>query len=406
VTGLLPETEEQRLIRQTAAAIAARYGHAYYAERARSGGDLHELWSELGQAGLLGVHLPEEYGGGGAGLSELVIVLEELAAHGLPLLLAVISPAICGSVIAAHGSPDLRHAWLPGLASGRRRMAFALTEPDAGSNSHNVTTTARPAGEGWTVTGGKYYISAVDQCEAMLLVARDDGVAGPSGSGVAPGDGVSPRASTESPGRPRLSLFVVPTGAPGVTIAPIDTALVSPDRQFTVFLDDVKVGPDALIGSAGGGLRQVFAGLNPERILAAALCNGIGRYAIAKASDYARTRQVWSQPIGAHQGIAHPLAQAHVNVQLARLATARAAELIDAGQDAAEAANIAKLAAADAGLAALDQAIQTHGGNGLAREYGLSDLWFVTRLMRTAPVSREMVLNFVATHSLRLPASY
>jgi alkylation response protein AidB-like acyl-CoA dehydrogenase len=387
MTDVVPQTQEQRLIRQSAAAIAARYGHAYYAERARSGGDLHELWSELGQAGLLGVHLPDDYGGGGAGLSELVIVLEELAAHGLPLLLAVISPAICGSVIAAHGSPDLKHRWLPGLASGSQRMAFALTEPDAGSNSHNVTTAASPAGDGWTISGGKYYISAVDQCEAMLLVARDDGLAGVSG-------------------KPRLSLFIVPTDAPGVTIAQIDTALVSPDRQFTVFLDQVQVGPDALLGVAGDGLRQVFAGLNPERVLAAALCNGIGRYAIAKASQYARTRQVWSQPIGAHQGIAHPLAQAHVNVQLARLATARAAELIDSGQDAAEAANIAKLAAADAGLAALDQAIQTHGGNGLAREYGLSDLWFVTRLMRTAPVSREMVLNFVASHSLRLPPSY
>jgi alkylation response protein AidB-like acyl-CoA dehydrogenase len=386
VTDLVAETEEQRLIRHTAAAIAVRYGHAYYAERARSGGNLDELWSDLGQAGLLGVHLPDEHGGGGAGLGEFVIVLEELAAHGLPLLLAVISPAICGAIIAAHGSPDLKHAWLPGLAGGTRRMAFALTEPDAGSNSHNVSTAARPAGDGWTISGGKYFISAVDQCEAMLLVARDDGLGGP--------------------GKPRLSLFVVPTGAPGVTIAPIDTALVSPERQFTVFLDQVQVGPDALIGTAGNGLRQVFAGLNPERILAAALCNGIGRYAIAKASDYARTRQVWSQPIGAHQGIAHPLAQAHVDVQLARLATARAAELLDTGQDAAEAANIAKLAAADAALAALDQAIQTHGGNGLASEYGLSDLWFVTRLMRTAPVSREMVLNFVASHSLRLPPSY
>jgi alkylation response protein AidB-like acyl-CoA dehydrogenase len=386
MTDLVAETEEQRMIRHTAAAIAARYGHAYYAVRARSGGNLDELWSDLGEAGLLGVHLPDEHGGGGAGLSELVIVLEELAAHGLPLLLAVISPAICGAIIAAHGSPDLKHAWLPGLAGGTRRMAFALTEPDAGSNSHNVTTAASPAGDGWTISGGKYYISAVDQCEAMLLVARDDGL--------------------ESAGRPRLSLFIVPTDAPGVTIAQIDTALVSPDRQFTVFLDHVQVGPDALIGVAGNGLRQVFAGLNPERILAAALCNGIGRYAIAKASDYARTRQVWSQPIGAHQGIAHPLAQAHVNVQLARLATARAAELLDTGQDAAEAANIAKLAAADAALAALDQAIQTHGGNGLASEYGLSDLWFVTRLMRTAPVSREMVLNFVASHSLRLPPSY
>jgi alkylation response protein AidB-like acyl-CoA dehydrogenase len=261
-------------------------------------------------------------------------------------------------------------------------MAFALTEPDAGSNSHNVSTTARRTPGGWVITGGKYYISAADECEALLLVARDDSV---------------PRG---------LSLFVVPTDANGLTLQPIPTALVSPDRQFTIFLDEVEVGEDTLIGAAGAGFRQVFAGLNPERILAAALCNGIGRYAIGKAAGYARQRKVWSEPIGAHQGVAHPLAEAHVHVELARLATARAAELFDAGQDAAEAANIAKLAAADAALAALDQSIQTHGGNGLALEYGLADLWFVTRLMRTAPVSREMVLNYVASHSLGLPQSY
>lgn len=382
MTGLVTDTGDHQLIRQSTAAVAARYGHAYYAGRARDGGHIAELWADLGQAGLLGVHLPEQYGGGGAGLSELVVVTEELAAHGLPLLIAVISPAICGSILAAHASPEMKASWLPGLADGTRRMAFALTEPDAGSNSHNVSTTARRDGLRWVITGGKYYISAADECEALLLVARD--------------------------GRPEggLSLFVVPTDAPGLTLQPIPTALVSPDRQFTVFLDDVQVGEDALIGAAGQGFRQVFAGLNPERILAAALCNGVGRYAIAKAAEYARQRKVWSVPIGAHQGIAHPLAQAHVGVELARLATARAAGLFDSGQDAAEAANIAKLAAADAALAALDQAIQTHGGNGLALEYGLADLWFVTRLMRTAPVSREMVLNYLATHSLGLPSSY
>jgi len=382
MTGLITDTSDHRLIRQSTAAVASRYGHDYYAERARDGGHIAELWADLGQAGLLGVHLPEQYGGGGAGLAELVVVTEELAAHGLPLLIAVISPAICGSILAAHASADMKAAWLPGLADGTRRMAFALTEPDAGSNSHNVSTTARRTPGGWVITGGKYYISAADECEALLLVARDDSV---------------PRG---------LSLFVVPTDANGLTLQPIPTALVSPDRQFTVFLDEVEVGEDTLIGAAGAGFRQVFAGLNPERILAAALCNGIGRYAIGKAAGYARQRKVWSEPIGAHQGIAHPLAEAHVHVELARLATARAAELFDAGQDAAEAANMAKLAAADAALAALDQSIQTHGGNGLALEYGLADLWFVTRLMRTAPVSREMVLNYVASHSLGLPQSY
>ena len=174
MTGLITDSSDHQLIRQSTAAIAARYGHDYYAERARAGGHIAELWAELGQAGLLGVHLPEQYGGGGAGLAELTVVTEELAAHGLPLLIAVISPAICGSILAAHASDAMKASWLPGLADGTRRMAFALTEPDAGSNSHNVSTTARRDGAGWAITGGKYYISAADECEALLLVARDD----------------------------------------------------------------------------------------------------------------------------------------------------------------------------------------------------------------------------------------
>jgi alkylation response protein AidB-like acyl-CoA dehydrogenase len=246
--------------------------------------------------------------------------------------------------------------------------------------------------------------SAADECEALLLVTRDGEAATSGRDGEAAPSGRDGEAAPS--GRSPLSLFVVGADAPGLSMRPIETALTSPDRQFTVFLDQVRVGPDALIGEAGRGLRQVFAGLNPERILAAALCNGVGRYAVAKARDYASQREVWSTPIGAHQGVAHPLAEAHIAVELARLATMRAAEFFDAGQDAAEAANIAKFAAADAALKALDQAIQVHGGNGLALEYGLADLWFVTRLMRTAPVSREMVLNFVAQRSLGLPQSY
>lgn len=386
MAGLIVDSDEHRLIRESVATIASRYGHGYYAERSRDNEHITELWAELGEAGLLGVHLPEEYGGGGAGLSELTVVVEELAAHGIPLLVAVISPAICGSILAAHASPEMKKAWLPGIASGEQKMAFALTEPDAGSNSHNVTTTACRDGDGWVISGGKYYISAADESDALLLVAGDDG--------------------RQENGRRPLSLFVVPTDTPGVTLQPIETALVSPDKQFSVFLDDARVSSDAVIGDPGNGLRQVFAGLNPERVLAAAICNGVGRYAVSKATEYASQRQVWSVPIGAHQGVSHPLAESHIAVELARLATARAAELFDAGKNAAEAANIAKFSAAEAGLTALDQAIQTHGGNGLAREYGLADLWFITRLMRTAPVSREMVLNFVAQHSLGLPQSY
>jgi alkylation response protein AidB-like acyl-CoA dehydrogenase len=384
--ALVNDSVEHKAIRESVAGIADRYGPQYFLQRGRTGEGIEELWKDLGAAGLLGLHLPEDYGGGGGGMAEAVVVVEELAAHGMPLLIWVISPAICGNILSHHASEEMKQAWLPAIADGTKKMAFGLTEPDAGSNSHNVKTTARRTDTGWSISGAKYYISAIDQCDAVLIVAKD--------------------ADHSTPDRSALSLFVVPTDTPGLTFQQIDTSIVSPDKQFSVFLDDVSVGEDALIGVAGNGLRQVFDGLNPERILVGALCGGIGRYAIDKASDYAKQRRVWSTPIGAHQGIAHPLAEAHIAVELSRMATVRSAELFDAGESAGEAANIAKFAASEAALKALDQAIQTHGGNGLSHEYGLSELWFVTRLMRTAPVSREMVLNFIAQTSLGLPRSY
>jgi alkylation response protein AidB-like acyl-CoA dehydrogenase len=173
-----------------------------------------------------------------------------------------------------------------------------------------------------------------------------------------------------------------------------------------LFFDNVEVGENRRIGAEGKGLQIVFEGLNPERILGAAMCLGIADYAMAKACEYANERQVWGSPIGAHQGLSHPLAQAKIELELARLMTRRACAEYDAGIPAGESSNMAKYAAAEAAIHALDQAIQTHGGNGFAREYGLADLWFVVRLLRTAPVSREMVLNYVAEHSLGLPKSY
>ncbi|MHA4854370.1 acyl-CoA dehydrogenase family protein [Rhodococcus sp. MSC1_016] len=386
MTGLVSDSAEHQLIRESVTKIAAKYGPDYYLDLARSGGKPEELWHELGGTGLLGAHIPEEFGGGGAGLTELVVVIEELAANGIPMLLPIISSAICACIIKTHSAQDQKEEWLPGLASGQRRMAFGLTEPNSGSNSHNVSTTARRNEGGWTITGSKYYISAADEAEAILVVARDAEIAADI--------------------RPRLSLFIVPTDAPGLVLQPLDTVLTSTDKQFTVFMDNVQVADNAIIGTPGDGLRQVFSGLNPERITAAALSSGIGRYAISKAQRYAQERQVWTRPIGAHQGVSHPLAEAHIAVELARLATYRSAALIDSDQEAGESANIAKFAAAEASLKALDQSIQVHGGNGFSKEYGLAELWFTARLMRTAPVSREMVLNFVAQTSLGLPRSY
>ncbi|MCX6464861.1 MAG: acyl-CoA dehydrogenase, partial [Pseudonocardiales bacterium] len=317
---------------------------------------------------------------------DMHIVGEELAAAGCPLLMTVVSPTICGTIIQAYGSDELKARWLPGIASGEIIMSFAITEPDAGSNSHNISTHAKKVGGEWVLNGTKYYISGVDEAEAILVVTR---------------------TSTDDRGRGRLSLIVVPTDAPGLTRTVIPVQAVTPEKQFTLFFDDVRVPAENLIGEENDGLRQVFMGLNPERIMGAALGNGIGRYALDKASNYARERKVWDVPIGSHQGVSHPLAHAKIQVELARLMTQRAASLHDAGDPGSgEASNMAKYAAAEAGILALDQAIQTHGGNGMATEYGLATLWGPARLMRTAPISREMILNYVAQHSLKLPRSY
>jgi len=383
------ETSEHQMLREAVRKIASDFGHDYFVEKARADERAHELWEAVARGGFLGVNIPEEYGGGGMGLLELSMVGEELAAGGCPLLLMVVSPAICGSIIARHGTEEQKRQWLPKIAGAEDpswKMAFAITEPDAGSNSHNISTVATRDGDEYRLRGTKYYISGVDESEAMLVVAR---------TGV-----------DEGSGRGKLSLFIVDCDAPGLERTVIPVEIVAPEKQYTVFFDDVRVPADRLVGAEHEGLRQVFSGLNPERIMGAAQGNGIGRYALEKASAYAVERQVWGVPIGMHQGLSHPLAIAKIELDLARLMTTKAAWLYDTGGDAGEAANMAKYASAEASLKALDQAIQTHGGNGLATEYGLATLWGIARLFRTAPVSREMVLNFIAQHSLGLPKSY
>jgi alkylation response protein AidB-like acyl-CoA dehydrogenase len=387
MTAAFVESEERRALRAAVADLGSRYGHEYFVARARAGEKTGELWSEAGKLGYLGVAVPEEYGGGGGGIGDLAAVCEELAAAGSPMLLMVVSPAICATVIARFGTEEQKQRWLPGFADGTTKMAFAITEPDAGSNSHRLATSVRRDGDDWVLDGGKYYISGIDEVEAVLVVARH---VDSSGRRLAP------------------SLMIVPTDAPGFTYQPIDMEIMSPEKQFTCFFDGVRLPSEALVGSEDAGLAQLFAGLNPERIMAASFATGVARRALGKAADYARTRTVWDVPIGAHQGLAHPLAHCAIQVELARVMTQKAAALYDAGQDraAGEAANMAKYAAAEACVAAVDQAIQVHGGNGMSAEYGLGALLGASRVMRIAPVSREMILNFVAQHTLKLPRSY
>ncbi|MFF6789128.1 acyl-CoA dehydrogenase family protein [Streptomyces filamentosus] len=372
------EPREHTELRAAVAALGRRHGPGF---------DRAALWAEAGKLGYLGVNLPEEYGGGGGGMAELSIVLEEAGAAGAPLLMMVVSPAICGTVISRFGTDGQKAAWLPGLADGTRTMAFGITEPDAGSNSHRITTTATRTEDGWVLSGRKVFVSGVDIADATLIVGR---------------------TSDARTGSLKACLFIVPRDTPGFGRRHIEMELDADEKQFELTLDDVHLPADALVGDEDAGLLQLFAGLNPERIMTAAFAIGMGRYALDRAVGYAKERQVWKAPIGSHQAVAHPLAQAHIELELARLMMQKAAKLYDAGDDlgAGEAANMAKYAAAEACVKAVDTAVHTLGGNGLTKEFGLARLVTASRVARIAPVSREMILNYVSIHSLGLPKSY
>ena len=239
--------------------------HEYYFEQAKNGGKMDELWKELAENGFPGCEHSPEYGGEGAGISELAIVCEELARQGCPLLFLMVTPAICASILTQYGSEEQKRKWLPPDGSGEIKMAFAITEPDAGSNTHNLSTRAERVEGGYRIRGTKYYISGVDESAALLLVART--------------------GEENSRAGEALSLFIVPTDVKGLEASPIAVEMVSSEKQFTLFFDDVIVGEESLVGELGRGCQQVFSGLNPERITGAAVVNGIALYALDKVRD-------------------------------------------------------------------------------------------------------------------------
>jgi alkylation response protein AidB-like acyl-CoA dehydrogenase len=381
-------TEEERSIRDTVAKYGAdelRPRIADWYEAASL--PVQEVARGLGELGVLGMHLAG-YGCAGLGAVSYGLACLELEAvdSGLRSLVSV-QGSLAMYAIHAYGSEEQKREWLPRMATGEVIGCFGLTEPDFGSNPAGMRTRARRDGDDWILNGRKIYVSGVDAAQAILIVARTED------------------ART---GRLKPALFAFPTDTPGFEYQPIDMDVVMPDRQFLLFLDDLRLPADALIGDEDAALAQLFAGLNPERIMAAAGSTGMGRYALERAVRYANQREVWGKPIGTHQGLSHPLAKAKVELELAKLMMQKAASLYDSGDDmgAGEAANMAKYAAAEASIACVDQAVQTLGGNGLAHEYGLGNLLIGARVARIAPVSREMILNFVAQFSLGLPRSY
>ncbi|MBI3267766.1 MAG: acyl-CoA/acyl-ACP dehydrogenase [Planctomycetes bacterium] len=354
-----------------------------------------ELWTDLADAGFVGSVLPEEYGGTGLGLLPFALGMEELGSAGYASALHVVTvmDALC---ILRNADEALKRKVLPGVAEGKTKLCFALTEPDAGSNTFRLRTFARRDGDTYRVTGQKTFITGADSADLMLLPCRS----------MTPED-VTARGLPKVFG---FSVLLVDPKSKGIELRPIPTRGIEGHSQFTVFLDDVVVPASQRVGKEHEGAEALFNSLNPERILAAAIACGMTRYLLDRACDYARKRNVFGKgPIGAYQAIQHPLADARIRLDGARLLTYRAAWAFDQGKDPAEVgayANMAKYTAADLAIDAADRAIETLGGYGFSEEYGIVHLWEAARLLRTAPVTKEMILNFVGEHVLSLPRSY
>ncbi len=381
-------SEERRMISDFVRRLTVKFDRRYWVERAAGGGRLDEMWQELGRAGYLGVTVPEEYGGSGLSMARLAILMEELANRGVPLFFLVVSAAMGAIPISKYGTEEQQRRYLPKLADGSEKFCFAITEPDAGSNSFRIRTLATREGGHYVLRGQKTFITGADEADHMLVVAR-----------TIPADRVRDK-------RAGMSLFIVDLPSSGLELHRVDTRILAPERQFQVFFDDVRIPAGNRLGGEDEGLKVIFDALNPERIVAGAMAAGLGRFALDKAVEYAKTRQVFGVPIGAHQGLAHPMAIAKTSLELASLMTHYAAQVFDAGGDAGAYANMAKYAAAEAAINAVDVSIQVHGGMGFTGDADVITLWPLVRLLRTAPVSREMILNYIGEHVLGLPRSY
>ncbi len=391
-------TEEDLLLRKSVQNLVKRFESSQDKFRRmifHEGRYPEEIWQGLAEMGVFGCLVPEEYGGSAAGLLPLTVAYEELSRHGLGNAVMVLT-SMDTACLVRNASPEQKTRWLPRIAAGELKLCFATTEPDAGSNTFRNRTLARRDGDGYSISGEKTYITGADVADLMLLVCR-----------------TTPAEELAEQGRSKvwgLSLFLVDPKTEGIEIRPIPTRGIEGAGQFTVHLDNVHVPADQLIGTENEGAKALFNSLNPERILAAATALGMSEHLIQTAVDYARERCLFGdRTIASYQAIQHPLAEAKIQVEAARLLTYRAAWSFDQAHDPARIgmnANMAKFLAADTAIETCDHAIQTLGGNGFSEEYGIVYYWEAARLLKTAPISREMILNFVAEHVLDMPRSY
>ena len=349
-----------------------------------------DFYDKLAEGGWVGMAIPAEYGGGGQGITEASIMLEEIAASGAAMNgCSAVHLSVFGmEPVRKYGSPELAAEVLPRVASGDLHVAFGVTEPDAGTDTTQIKTRAVRDGDEYVINGAKVWTTKAPHCEMCLLLVRTTPIE---------------EAESRTDG---ISLFLVDLQDPAVDITPIPkvgrNAVVSCEVRY----DNLRVPASRRIGDEGKGFRYILDGLNPERILIAGEALGIGRAALRRASDYAKERVIFNRPIGQNQGIAFPLAEAHMKLKAAELIIREASWLYDNDKPCAEAANTAKYLASEAGFFAADRAMQTHGGFGYASEYHVERYWREARLMKIAPVSQEMVLNFISNKILGLPRSY
>ncbi len=383
---------EQSMLTTTARRIGQDYGLDYWRRLDREQLWPAEMWDAICKAGLAGAALPEEYGGSGLGMLDLVLVIEALCAAGAGVTLAqlfMVNPVFAGLGIAKYGSPEMQRDLLPGLIDGSKRFSFALTEPDSGNNSLNITTQAKPRAGGWVLSGQKTWITLADETEFMMVVARTTPLE---------------RAGKRTEG---LSMFLFDARREGVRKTRIEKSGTRALPAYTVFFDDVALKAGELLGTLDGAWPELVELLNGERIVTAAGLVGTGELAIRLACSYANERKVFKGvPIARYQAVQFPLAQAHAEIECARLMNHKAAWLMDQRRPFGSEANTAKLIAADAACRAADRAVQTLGGMGFAADYHVERLWRDARIFAVAPIPQEMILSFIAVNDLGLPRSY
>ena len=383
-------TDEHQLIRDAIGKICADFPDEYWSKCDNGHLFPWDFYNALAEAGWIGIAIPEQYGGSGRGITEASIALEEVAASGAAMNGASsVHLSIFGMhPVVKYGSEDMKQKYLPRVAAGDLHVAFGVTEPDAGTDTSSITTTARLDGDQYLVKGRKVWTTKALDSERVLLLVRTE-----SREAVA--------KRTEG-----MTLLLAELQRPEVTISPIDKVGRNAVASCEVVYDDLPVHQTDRVGEEGKGFRYLLDGLNAERILVAAEALGIGRAAMRRAVGYANEREVFGRPIGQNQGVSFPLGEAQMRLDAAELMIRKASWLLDHGEPCGAEANMAKWLAADAAFQAADQAVQTHGGFGYAREFHVERYWREARLMRIAPISQEMILNYVTEHVLELPRSY